>query len=146
MNNNLCIIYLFACSFRSELYFSDIYWQDLVLPTTHTFFFLSHDHIHMQRHCGSRAHMFTDFFLEGGVVQTQKRIPTYVSMLRIPQMIWVWRATVEWYIDRENRRTRIKTCPSATLSTTNPTCTDQGANPGLRSERPATNRLSHGTA
>jgi hypothetical protein len=22
---------------------------------------------------------------------------TYVSILRIPQMIWVWRATVEWY-------------------------------------------------
>jgi hypothetical protein len=51
MNNNLCIIYLFACSFRSEFYFSDIYWQDLVLHTTHTFFFLSHDHIHMQRYC-----------------------------------------------------------------------------------------------
>jgi hypothetical protein len=24
-------------------------------------------------------------------------MPTYVSILRIPQMIWVWRATVEWY-------------------------------------------------
>jgi hypothetical protein len=36
--------------------------------------------------------------------------------------------------------------PSATLSTTNPTWIDPGANPGLRSERPATNRLSHGTA
>jgi hypothetical protein len=36
--------------------------------------------------------------------------------------------------------------PSATLSTTNPTWIDSGANPGLRSERPATNRLSHGTA
>jgi hypothetical protein len=31
------------------------------------------------------------FFPEGGV-------PTfYVSILRTPQMIWVWRATVEWY-------------------------------------------------
>jgi hypothetical protein len=36
--------------------------------------------------------------------------------------------------------------PSATLSTTNPTWTDLGANPGPRGERPATNRLSHGTA
>jgi hypothetical protein len=36
--------------------------------------------------------------------------------------------------------------PNATLSTTNPTWIDPGANPGLRSERPATNRLSHGTA
>jgi hypothetical protein len=44
----------------------------------------------------------------------------------------------------ENRSTRGKTCPIATLSITNPTWTDPGSNPGLRGERPATNRLSHG--
>jgi hypothetical protein len=48
--------------------------------------------------------------------------------------------------DRGNRRTRRKTCPSATLPTTNPTWIDPGANPGLRGERPATNDLSHGMA
>jgi hypothetical protein len=32
------------------------------------------------------------------------------------------------------------------LSTTNPTRTDPGSNPGLRGEKPATNRLSHSTA
>jgi hypothetical protein len=46
----------------------------------------------------------------------------------------------------ENRRTRRKTCTSATLSTTNPTWTDPGPNPGSRGNRPATYRLSHGTA
>jgi hypothetical protein len=46
----------------------------------------------------------------------------------------------------ENRSTWGKTCPSATLPTTNRTWTDPGSNPGLRDERPATNRLSHGTA
>jgi hypothetical protein len=46
----------------------------------------------------------------------------------------------------ENRNTRGKTCPSATLSTINPTWTDLGSKPGLRGERPATNHLSHGTA
>jgi hypothetical protein len=46
----------------------------------------------------------------------------------------------------ENRSTRRKTRPSATLSTTNPTHTAPGSNPGLRDERPAANRLSHGTA
>jgi hypothetical protein len=46
----------------------------------------------------------------------------------------------------ENGRTRRITCPSATLSTTNPTWMDPGANPGLRDERPATNDLSRGTA
>jgi hypothetical protein len=45
----------------------------------------------------------------------------------------------------ENRRSRRKTCPSATLSTTNPTWLDPRANPGLRGERPATNDQSHGT-
>jgi hypothetical protein len=46
----------------------------------------------------------------------------------------------------ENRRTRRKTCPNATLSTKNPTCIDLGVNLGLHGERPATNDLSHGTA
>jgi hypothetical protein len=45
----------------------------------------------------------------------------------------------------ENQSIRGKTCPSATLSTTNPTWTDPGSNPGLRGGRPATNRLSQGT-
>jgi hypothetical protein len=46
-------------------------------------------------------------------------------------------------IDRENRNTRGKTCPSATLFTT---WSDPGSSPRLRDGRPATNRLSHGTA
>jgi hypothetical protein len=39
-----------------------------------------------------------------------------------------------------------KTRPSATLSTTNPTWPDQGSKPGHRSGKPATNRLSYGSA
>jgi hypothetical protein len=46
----------------------------------------------------------------------------------------------------ENRSTRGKTCPSATLSTTNLTWTERGSNLALRGERPATNCVSHGTA
>jgi hypothetical protein len=46
----------------------------------------------------------------------------------------------------ENRRTERKTCPSATLSTTNPTWIVLGANSDLRVGRPKTNHLSHGTA
>ena len=46
----------------------------------------------------------------------------------------------------ENLSTRGKTCPSTTLSTTKFTWTDPGSNPGLRCEKPATNRLGHGTA
>jgi hypothetical protein len=39
-----------------------------------------------------------------------------------------------------------KICPSATLSITNLTCFDPGLNPGSRSGKPATNRLSYGAA
>jgi hypothetical protein len=39
-----------------------------------------------------------------------------------------------------------KTRPSATLSTTNPTWSDPGSNPGRRGGNPATNRLSYGAA
>jgi hypothetical protein len=46
----------------------------------------------------------------------------------------------------ETRRTRRKTCPSAALSTTNPSWIDPGPNPGFSCECPATNDLSYGTA
>jgi hypothetical protein len=46
----------------------------------------------------------------------------------------------------ENQSTRGKTCPSATLSTTNPIWTDPGSKPGFRDGRLVTNRLSHGMA
>jgi hypothetical protein len=39
-----------------------------------------------------------------------------------------------------------KTCPSATLFTTNPTWPDPGSNPGRRGGKPATNRWSYGAA
>jgi hypothetical protein len=51
----------------------------------------------------------------------------------------------EWYFAGETEVLG-ENLPSATLSTTNPTWIDPAANPGLRGERPATNRLSHGTA
>jgi hypothetical protein len=46
-----------------------------------------------------------------GGSSTQAWMPTYVSILRIPQMIglWVWRATVEWYIDRGKPKNSEKT-------------------------------------
>ena len=42
----------------------------------------------------------------------------------------------------EHRITRRRTCPSASMSTTNITRTDVQSTPGLRGERPASNRLS----
>jgi hypothetical protein len=72
--------------------------------------------------------------------------PPPASLLFIPQVIYKseqprWNDT-----DSGNHNNSEKTCPIATLSTTNPTVKDADAYPGLRCERPATNRLSHGTA
>jgi hypothetical protein len=45
--------------------------------------------------------------------------------------------------DREDRSTRRKTCPSAALSTTNPTWPDTGSNPGRSPRKQSSNRLSY---
>jgi hypothetical protein len=57
----------------------------------------------------------------------------------------VMEAPVEWNGQGKTEVLFGKTCPSATLSTTNPTWTDRRSNPCLCSGRPAANRLSHGT-
>jgi hypothetical protein len=69
--------------------------------------------------------------LNCGHQQTYCSSPRYMSLESHGGMI----------LTEENRKTRRRTCLSATLSTTNPTRT----NPGLGGKRPATNHLSHGT-
>jgi hypothetical protein len=49
-------------------------------------------------------------------------------------------------LTEKTRITWRKTCPSAILSTTNPTWIDLDTKPGLRGEKPATNNMSHGKA
>jgi hypothetical protein len=68
-----------------------------------------------------------------------------VSELRPPtDLLFITQMSMESYggmtVTDENRITRRKTCPSATLSTTHPTCIDPGANAGLRGDSPGTNR------
>jgi hypothetical protein len=50
------------------------------------------------------------------------------------------------HIDRGNPKDSDKICPSDTLSALNPGCTGLLQNPGIQSEKPATNRLIYGTA
>jgi hypothetical protein len=69
---------------------------------------------------------------------SELRPPT--GLLFIPNLIYKYGESRLNDMAAENRRTRRETCPSATQSTTNPTC----ANPGLCGESPATYRLSHG--
>jgi hypothetical protein len=52
----------------------------------------------------------------------------------------------EMKIGRGNRSTRRKPAPAPLCPTTNPTWPDPGSNPGRRSGKPATNRLSYGAA
>jgi hypothetical protein len=56
---------------------------------------------------------------------------------------WLWS---NWWNEDWQRKPKCSenTCPSATLSTTNPTWPDPGSNPGRRGGKPATNRLSYG--
>jgi hypothetical protein len=77
----------------------------------------------------------------------------YVSELRpstgllfIPKMIHEYGESWRNDTDRKKQNNSEKSCSSNTLSKTNPIRIDQGATPGLRCERPATNRLSHCTA
>jgi hypothetical protein len=58
---------------------------------------------------------------------------------------WLW--SNWWNKDWQGKpKSSEKTCSSATFSTTNPTWPDPGSNPGRRVGKPATNRLSYGTA
>jgi hypothetical protein len=56
---------------------------------------------------------------------------------------WLWR---NWWNEDWQGKPKYseKTCPSATLSTTNSTWLDPGLNQGRRGGKPATNRLSYG--
>jgi hypothetical protein len=53
---------------------------------------------------------------------------------------------MQQYLQETTEMLNTKTCPSATLSSTNSTRTGPGSNLALRGDRLATDRLSHGTA
>jgi hypothetical protein len=69
-----------------------------------------------------------------------------LSYCACPWWLWRWRI-IRWNENWQGKpKYSEKTCPSATLSTTNPTWPDPGLNPGRRGGKPATNRLSYGAA
>jgi hypothetical protein len=64
-----------------------------------------------------------------------------------PNGRWGWLWSNWWNEDWQGKlKYSEKTCPSVTLSTTDPTWPDPCANPGRRGGKPATNRLSYGAA
>jgi hypothetical protein len=71
----------------------------------------------------------------------------YWHIVPAPGDRWWWLWSNWWNENWQGKsKSSEKTCPSATLSTTNPTWPGPGLNPGRRGGKPATNRLSYGAA
>jgi hypothetical protein len=70
---------------------------------------------------------------------------TLNGLLYLPRVNMMMENLVEWRLAGEPKYSE-KTCPSATLSTKNPTWPDPDSNPGCGGWKPATNRLSYGAA
>jgi hypothetical protein len=89
--------------------------------------------------------LFMFFFLSGMRLSPLGMSASNCSIVPAPDDIWVWNI---WW--NENWQGKLKysekTCPSATLSTTNPTWPDLGLNLGCCSGKLATNCLSYGLA
>jgi hypothetical protein len=83
----------------------------------------------------------------GGGVQTgsTRHVGHWMAYCTCPGWLWWWRNwwNEDWQVKPKYSE---KTCPRATLSTTNPTCPDPGSNPGRCGGKPATNRLGSGAA
>jgi hypothetical protein len=82
----------------------------------------------------------------GGGVQTgsTRHVGRLLAYCTCPVWLWGWRI---WWNERQGKpKYSEKTCPDATLSTTNPTWPDAGLNPSRRGGKPATNRFRYGAA
>jgi hypothetical protein len=99
----------------------------------------------------------------GGVKCEPTLAPSCPLLLKLPSCVTLFsfgggggEVSPGWYmmsvehsveLERQgNPKYSEKTCPSATLSTTNPTWPDLGSNPGRHGGKLTTNRLSYGTA
>jgi hypothetical protein len=73
------------------------------------------------------------------------RLRPLVLLIRVAvRLKWAW-SIFGTVLTGDNRSTQRRTCPSGTLSTTNPTWIGPGSNMCLRDERPCTDSLRHGT-
>jgi hypothetical protein len=94
--------------------------------------------------------LFKDYcflFIASGVAQSPLYCGHFWPIVSAPDDRWGWLWSNWWNEDWQGKpKYSEKTCPSATLSTTNSTWPDPGSNPGRRGGKPATIRLSYGVA
>jgi hypothetical protein len=95
---------------------------------------------------GSVCGFFLIRIVRGGVqAGSTGHVGHWMACCTYPGWLWWWR--ILWNEDWQGKpKYSEKTCPSATLSTANPTWPHPGLNPGRRGGMPATNRLSYGAA
>jgi hypothetical protein len=79
------------------------------------------------------------FFFKWGGTKSARYCGNFWPIVQAPDERWGWLWSNWWNEDWQGKpKYSEKTCPSATLSTTNPTWLDPGSNPGLRGGKPAT--------
>jgi hypothetical protein len=89
----------------------------------------------------------SNFFTASGVGLSPLYCGHFCPIVPAPDDRWGWLWSNWWNEDWQGKpKYSEKTCPSATLSTTDPTWPDPGSNQGRRGKKPATNRLSYGAA
>jgi hypothetical protein len=100
----------------------------------------------MNKMCRHDTNRSVSLFIWGWVRLNQLGIPaTLWSILPASDDRW-WLWSSQWNKNWQGKsKYSEKTCPSATLSTTNPTWTELGSNPGRRNGNPVDNRLSYST-
>jgi hypothetical protein len=87
----------------------------------------------------------TVFFIASGVGLSPLYCCHFWPIVPASDDRWGWLWSNWWNEDGQGKpKYSEKTCPSVTLSTTNPIWKDPGSNPGRRGGKPATNRLSYG--
>jgi hypothetical protein len=85
------------------------------------------------------------FFIASGVGLSPLYCGHFWPIVPAPDDRWGWLCSNWWNEDSQWKpKYSEKTCPSATLSTTNSTWPDPGSNPGRHGGKPATNPLSYG--
>jgi hypothetical protein len=96
---------------------------------------------------GSHRLIFLLIHIVGGGGQdgSTRQVGHWMAYCTCPGWFWWWRM---WGNEAWQGKPKYseKACPSATLSTKNPTWPDPDLNPGRRGGKPATNRLSYGAA